>query len=151
MTNDNKVSAILPVYKNDKSEYVKLSIDSILMQTYSNIELNIGVDGPIGDTLKNTLVSYEEDDRIRLHWFNENRGLAIVLNDLLEDSFKKGFKYIARMDADDISMPDRLEKQIAFLEAAHCAGQDDEQKSLQEVFGYPESKCRVVLRQLKMQ
>lgn len=112
----NKISVILPVYKNDKPAYVKLSIDSVLNQTYSNIELNIGVDGPIGDDLGAILRSYEKDDRVEIHWFEENRGLAIVLNDLLDDSFDKGFQYIARMDADDISLPDRLEKQVAFLE-----------------------------------
>ncbi len=116
MTLGNKISVILPVYKNDKPAYVKLSIDSVLNQTYSNIELNIGVDGPIGDDLGAILRSYEKDDRVEIHWFEENRGLAIVLNDLLDDSFDKGFQYIARMDADDISLPDRLEKQVAFLE-----------------------------------
>lgn len=112
-----KISVILPVYKNDRPEYVTLSVDSILNQTYPNIELNIGVDGPVGEELANLLRSYESDDRVEIHWFTENRGLAVVLNDLLEDSFKKGFQYIARMDADDISIPDRLEKQTAFLEA----------------------------------
>lgn len=114
---NNKISVILPVYKNDKPDYVRLSVDSILNQTYPEIELNIGVDGPIGRELVDILKSYEKYDRVAVHWFEENRGLAIVLNDLLEDSFKKGFKFIARMDADDVSLPDRLEKQIAFLEA----------------------------------
>lgn len=110
------VSVILPVYKNDKPEYVRLSFDSILNQTYTDIELNIGVDGPIGEELRNLLKAYEKDKRVEVHWFGENRGLAIVLNDLIEDSFKKGYHFIARMDADDISMLDRLEKQMAFLE-----------------------------------
>ncbi|MDE5850408.1 MAG: glycosyltransferase [Muribaculaceae bacterium] len=117
MNQDNTISVILPVYKNDRSDYVRLSVDSILNQTYPNIELNIGVDGPIEEELANLLRSYESDDRIEVLWFKENRGLAVVLNDLLEDSFKKGFQYIARMDADDISMPDRLEKQMTFLDA----------------------------------
>ena len=117
MKQRDKISVILPVYKNDKPDYVRLSVDSILNQTYPNIELNIGVDGPIDAGLVGILRNYEKDDRVEVHWFEENRGLAIVLNDLLEDSFKKGFKFIARMDADDVSLPDRLEKQMAFLEA----------------------------------
>lgn len=111
------ISVILPVYKNDKPEYVTLSVNSILYQTYQDIELNIGVDGPIGVELGEILRSYEADDRVVVHWFEYNRGLAVVLNDLLEYSFKNGFKYIARMDADDISMPDRLDKQMVFLRA----------------------------------
>lgn len=110
------ISIILPVYKNDRPEYVKLSVDSILNQTFSNIELNIGVDGPIGEDLAVILRFYEKDDRVNIHWFEENRGLAVVLNDLLDDSLDKGFQYIARMDADDISIPTRFEKQMAFLE-----------------------------------
>lgn len=117
MMKSDRISVILPVYKNDKPEYVRLSVESILTQTYPLIELNIGVDGPVGNDLVEILKSYDEDDRVEVHWFKDNRGLAVVLNDLLEDSFKKGFQFIARMDADDISMPDRLEKQMASLES----------------------------------
>lgn len=112
-----KVAVILPVYKNDKVPYIKLSFDSILNQTYGNIHLYVGVDGPVGKDLKACLQEYERDERISVEWFKENRGLAIVLNDLLDICFKAGYEYIARMDADDISMPNRIEKQMAFLQA----------------------------------
>lgn len=112
-----KVAVILPVYKNDKVPYIKLSFDSILNQTYGNIHLYVGVDGPVGEDLKVCLQEYEKDERISVEWFKENRGLAIVLNDLLDICFKAGYEYIARMDADDISMPNRIEKQMAFLQA----------------------------------
>lgn len=110
-----KVAVILPVYKKDKVQYIKLSFDSILNQTYKNLHLYVGVDGPIGDDLKVCLQEYEQDERISVEWFSENRGLAIVLNDLLDICFKEGYEYIARMDADDISMPERIEKQMAYL------------------------------------
>lgn len=112
-----KVAVILPVYKNDKVPYIKLSFDSILNQTYGNIHLYVGVDGPVEEDLKVCLQEYERDERISVEWFKENRGLAIVLNDLLDICFKAGYEYIARMDADDISMPNRIEKQMAFLQA----------------------------------
>ena len=113
----DRIATILPVYKNDKVPYIKLSFDSILNQTYGNIHLYVGVDGPVGKDLKACLQEYEKDERISVEWFKENRGLAIVLNDLLDICFKAGYEYIARMDADDISMPNRIEKQMAFLQA----------------------------------
>ncbi len=111
----NKIAVILPVYKNDKVPYIKLSFDSILNQTYKNIHLYIGVDGYVGKDLEDCLKQYEQDERVSVEWFKENRGLAIVLNDLLDVCFKEGYEYIARMDADDISKPERCEKQIAYL------------------------------------
>lgn len=112
----SRIAVILPVYKNDRVPYIKLSVDSILTQTYKDIHLYIGVDGPVGTELQACLKQYERDERISVEWFAENRGLAIVLNDLLDICFKNGYEYIARMDADDISMPERLEKQMAYLQ-----------------------------------
>ena len=112
-----KIATILPVYKNDKASYLKLSFDSILYQTYSNIHLYIGVDGPVGKDLAVCLNEYGQKDNVTICWFPENRGLAIVLNDLLDICFKDGYEYIARMDADDISMQNRFEKQMTYLHA----------------------------------
>jgi len=112
-----RVAVILPVYCKDRPDYIRLSVDSILQQTYKEIKVFIGVDDPVGDDIRDRLEKYGNDGRVQVLWFEENRGLACVLNDLLRQSFKDGFEYIARMDADDISMPDRLEKQMGFLEA----------------------------------
>ena len=111
----NKIAVILPVYKNDRVPYIKLSFDSILNQTYKDIHLYIGVDGPVGEDLEECLKQYEQDERVSVEWFKENRGLAIVLNDLLDICFKEGYEYVARMDADDISKHERIEKQMAYL------------------------------------
>lgn len=110
-----RVAVILPVYKNDKVPYIKLAFDSILNQTYKGIHLYIGVDGPVDEELGKCLKEYERKENITISWFKENRGLAIVLNDLLAICFKEGYEYIGRMDADDISLLDRIEKQMAFL------------------------------------
>lgn len=110
-----KVAIILPVYKNDKVPYVHLSIGSMLNQTYKGaITLYVGVDGQVGEDLSKCLKDYESKG-VKIKWFKENRGLAIVLNDLLDIVHEDGFEYIARMDADDISMHDRIEKQMDFL------------------------------------
>lgn len=111
-----KLAVILPVYKNDKTAYVRYSFDSILHQTYDNIHLYVGVDGPVNSELEECLKEYEANERVSVSWFEENRGLAIVLNDLLDLCFRAGYEFIARMDADDISMPDRLSKQLSYLQ-----------------------------------
>ena len=111
----NKIAIILPVYKKDKDVYLAGAVGSILKQTYNDWHLYIGVDGPVGDKLKKKLEEYEVLSNVSIILFEENRGLACVLNDLLDICFRDGYEFIARMDADDMSLPDRLEKQIAFL------------------------------------
>ena len=113
---NNKLAVILPVYKKDKVEYLSKAIESILYQTYRNIHLYIGVDGPVGDDLRENLQLLEKQNTVSVVWFEENRGLACVLNDLLDICFKDGYEYIARMDADDISTTDRFEKQMVYLD-----------------------------------
>lgn len=111
-----KIAVILPVYKKDKPLWVEMSINSILTQSYASLELFVGVDGPVGEELDQTLARFEKIDAVEVIRFKENRGLACVLNDLLDICIKEGVDYIARMDADDISMKDRFEKQVAYLE-----------------------------------
>lgn len=112
----NKVAVVLPVYKKDKAEFLNESVESILSQTYQDVYLFIGVDGPVGENLMSKLEGFELSSNVSVIIFKENRGLACVLNDLLDICFKEGYEYIARMDADDVSLHDRLEKQMAFLE-----------------------------------
>lgn len=109
------IGVILPVYKNDKSDYLTLAINSILNQSYKEFNLYIGIDGPIDEILFDVINRFSTDSRVRIIRFTENRGLAIVLNDLLNLVFKDNIEYIARMDADDISTPDRFIKQITYL------------------------------------
>ena len=110
----NKIAVLLPVYQKDKLAYLDRAIQSIIAQTYKDFHIYIGVDGPIDDSVKRYLCS-QDQDVISIVWFDENRGLACVLNDLLEICLKEGYEYIARMDADDISVNDRFEKQTNFL------------------------------------
>jgi glycosyltransferase involved in cell wall biosynthesis len=103
------VTVLLPVYNGE--EYLKSAIDSILTQTYTDFEFLIINDGST-DTTENIILSYT-DPRIRYVKNEQNIKLIATLNKGLK--LAKG-KYIARMDADDISLPERLEKQISFLE-----------------------------------
>lgn len=111
----NTIAVILPVYKYDRAVYLSKAVDSILCQTYKDFHLYIAVDGPVVEDVKEYLVALEKQRAAEILWFPENRGLACVLNDLLDICFSKGYEFIARMDADDISLYDRFEKQMAFL------------------------------------
>ncbi len=100
----------MSVYNGEK--YLSEAIESILNQTYSNFEFLIIDDGST-DSTRQIILSYD-DYRIRLIENDSNIGLTESLNKGID--FARG-KYIARMDADDISMPERLEKQVDFMES----------------------------------
>ena len=112
----SRIVVLLPVYKNDNPDYLKKSVESILAQKNCTFHIFIGVDGPVGNELKGLLSDLAEDERVEPVWFKESRGLACVLNDLVALAKKDGYDYYARMDADDISLPDRFEKQVNYLE-----------------------------------
>jgi glycosyltransferase involved in cell wall biosynthesis len=111
------VSVILPVYNSDK--YLSDAIHSILAQTYNNFELIIINDHSTDQSMELVRTFSEKDSRIRVIQNPENIGISKSLNKGLEIS--KGV-YIARMDADDISFPDRLEKQVNYLQKSPEVG-----------------------------
>ena len=104
------ISVILPVYNGEK--YLKEAIESILNQTYTNFEFIIINDGSKDSSLE-IIKEYEKEDERIIVISRENKGLIATLNEGIEKA--KG-KYIARMDQDDISLPERFEKQIEILE-----------------------------------
>lgn len=97
---------------NTKEEYLRQSIESILNQTFTNFEFIIINDGSTDRHIEDVIKSYD-DGRIK-YFCQSNKGLPAALNNGLD---KAGGKYIARMDSDDISHTDRLEKQYAFMES----------------------------------
>ncbi|MCC6818448.1 MAG: glycosyltransferase family 2 protein [Bacteroidia bacterium] len=104
-----KVSILLPVFNAEA--YLKEALDSLLSQTYADYELLIINDGS-SDSSDNIIKSVI-DQRIIYKKFDSNQGLIHVLNYGL--SIAKG-DYILRMDADDIAAPNRIEKQLFFME-----------------------------------
>lgn len=110
------IAVIMSLYRSDALEYVKLATESILNQTYKDFDFYIQYDGFVQKEVDDYL-SNIKDERIHINRRNENKGLAYSLNELLKIVMPMGYEYIARMDADDISMPDRFEKQIAYMEA----------------------------------
>lgn len=111
------LAVVLPVYKKDKVDYLAKAIDSIVKQSYKDFSIYIGVDGPVGDEINNYLNLIDNQNMISVIRFEVNRGLACVLNDLLDMCFKEEYEYIARMDADDISENTRFEKQVKYLDS----------------------------------
>jgi len=103
------VSVVMPVYNGER--YLREAIESILSQTYTNLELIIINDGS-QDASEDIIKSYA-DYRIVYLINEQNSGICITLNRGLDVA--RG-KYIARMDCDDISMPERLQEQVNFLE-----------------------------------
>lgn len=110
------ISVIMSTYKEDE-KLLRESIESILNQTYKDFEYIIILDYPDNDVHKSVIEEYAiKDDRIRFYINETNMGLTDSLNRGL--SLCHG-EYIARMDADDISLPDRLERQMEYLEKNH--------------------------------
>ncbi len=108
IVNKLQVSVLLPVYNGEV--YLEEAIQSILDQTYDNFELVIINDGSTDQSA--SIIQKFNDSRIRL-FTQKNQGLAAALNRAV--NLANGI-YLARQDQDDISLPERLEKQVAFLE-----------------------------------
>jgi len=105
-----KVSVVMSVYNGEK--YLREAIDSILAQTFEDFEFIIINDGSTDGTA-NILKEFP-DPRIRIFENAKNEGLT---RSLIRGCKEAPGKYIARMDADDISYPDRFQKQVEFLNA----------------------------------
>lgn len=103
------ITVLLPVFNGEK--YLRQAIDSILNQTFSDFELLIIDDGSTDRTLE--IINSYNDSHIKSVRSRKNRGIVYTLNYGIKIS--RG-KYIVRMDADDVSRKDRLERQFRFME-----------------------------------
>jgi glycosyltransferase involved in cell wall biosynthesis len=101
-----KISVIMPAYNVGK--YIQQAIDSILQQTYQNWELLIGNDASNDDTAR--VIAAYHDPRIKVFTNEKNLGSQPTRNFLFE---RAEGNFIALMDADDICLPSRLERQVA--------------------------------------
>jgi glycosyltransferase involved in cell wall biosynthesis len=103
------VSVLMPVYNAER--YVAEAVESILAQTFADFELIIIDDGSTDRSLSILRRSAENDLRIRLV-SRPNTGYVVALNEMLE--MARG-EFVARMDADDVSLPERFAIQVAYL------------------------------------
>lgn len=127
------VSIVMPVFNGEA--YLKESIESILKQTYTDFEFIIVNDGSTDDSLR-IIKDYAKNDRRIVLISRENKGLVASLNEGISQASSK---YIARMDADDISHPDRIEKQLQFFKENSV----DILGTCVEVFGDVDEKSRL--------
>jgi len=102
-------SVLMAVYNGDKSDFLKIAIDSMLNQTIPPEQYVIVVDGRISKDLEDVLSDYEKNSIFTIVYLKENSGLANALN--------VGLTYcrnelVARMDADDISLSTRCEEEL---------------------------------------
>ena len=104
------VTVLLPVYNGDR--YLHAAVESILAQTFESFELLIVDDGSTDGT--EAICRSFTDPRIRVVRHEKNSGIVFALNDGVDQITTK---YVARMDADDVALSDRLGRQIAFLES----------------------------------
>ena len=112
---NNLVSIITPSYKS--KQFIAQTIESVLNQSYREWEMII-VDDASPDDSNSVIAKYtKKDSRIKLIKLEKNSGPAVARNRAIEEA--KG-RYIAFLDADDLWMPEKLEKQIAFMQEKDC-------------------------------
>lgn len=111
MPADPIVSVLMPVYNNER--YVSEAVESILAQTFADFEFLIIDDGSTDGSPALLKTYAERDPRIRLV-SRPNTGYVVALNEMLATA--RG-EFIARMDSDDVAMPERFERQLGYLNA----------------------------------
>lgn len=103
------VTVFMPVYNSE--QYIKESLDSIINQTYQNLEILLVDDGSTDRSVE--IIKSYKDERIRLIQNRKNRGIPYTRNVGLKEA---SGEYIAIMDSDDIAVPNRIERQVQYLE-----------------------------------
>ena len=108
--NKNLISVLLPVFNAEKD--INVAIQSILNQSYKDLELLIIDDGSTDNSYQICMNISEQDNRVKVFRNHNNLGLTKSLNLLINES---NGKYLARQDADDWSEETRFEKQLKFM------------------------------------
>jgi glycosyltransferase involved in cell wall biosynthesis len=109
--NSELVSIITPSYKSER--FISQTIESVLAQTYQDWEMII-VDDVSPDNSNEIIEEYcKKDSRIKLIKLEQNSGPAVARNRAIEEAIGR---YIAFLDADDLWKPEKLEKQLVFMD-----------------------------------
>ncbi|WP_035618875.1 glycosyltransferase [Lacticigenium naphthae] len=107
----NEFSVLLSVYQKEKKDFLIASLNSVINQSVKPSEIVIVKDGPLTEELEETLSNFIEEmpSLFKIVTLKDNVGLGLALNAGLKEC---KYDLVARMDTDDISMPDRFEKQL---------------------------------------
>jgi glycosyltransferase involved in cell wall biosynthesis len=126
---DDKYSVLMSVYKNDNKDYVDMAIESMLLQTAPPEQFVIVLDGEVPDEIQR-VIAYYKDTYTRVFTIvqlPENQGLGKALDEGMKHCRNE---LIARMDSDDISLPNRCEKELEMFHTynnlAICGSNIDE-------------------------
>jgi glycosyltransferase involved in cell wall biosynthesis len=108
---ENKYSVLMSVYYKEKPEYLQQSMQSMYDQTISTDDFVLVCDGPLTSELDAVITMMQEkfDGRLHVHRLEKNGGLGNALNIGIQHCKNE---LVARMDSDDISRPDRCQKQL---------------------------------------
>lgn len=114
----NKVAAIvMPLYGKDNPIYFFECLSSVFSMSGDIFHVFLFCDGNITKDLLDIIEDESYRDNFTVYFREKNKGIAVTLNELIEHVLKfSSFKYIVRMDSDDICLHDRLIKQIGFME-----------------------------------
>lgn len=109
-------SVLMSVYRKDDPKYLTEAIDSMLHQSIEPAELVVVCDGPLSDELNAVIDRYSNSDptRFKVIRLEKNQGLGEALRQGMQHCT---FELVARMDSDDISLPERMAMQLAYLDA----------------------------------
>lgn len=113
----DKFSVVTSVYRNDNPEFVRVALDSMLVyQTLKPSEIVLVQDGSVPVDLERLIFEYEAkySDVMHIIRLDKNRGLGNALKLGVENAT---YSLVARMDSDDICLPNRFEKQVFFMES----------------------------------
>ena len=141
-------SVLLSVYKKEKTEYLKMSLNSIRFQTLAPDEVILIEDGPLTKELYLVIEEYLKIlPNMRVYKFDENQGLGLALRKGMELS---KYELVARMDTDDIAEPERFKIQKDFMEKnphiSVCGGlmrEFDDRGIISQVKNMPETQKEI--------
>lgn len=111
-TRETKFSLLMAVYANDNELHLEEALNSVLNNSVLPNETVIVIDGPVGGDLKSIIEKFIIPLSVRKIQLPENGGLGLALKIGLEACC---YEWVARFDSDDISFPDRFEKQLSFI------------------------------------
>lgn len=110
------VAILMPIVDRDPPAHVRTAIESLQGQTYRPIDIHLMLSGPLPPELETAVNRYATDARFHLHRVPERRPVGVNLNGLLDLTLGR-YDYYARMDSDDEALPERIAKQVAYMEA----------------------------------